>query len=408
MVYDDIIIGSGLSALGTAFGLPRQHGVAVIAGPDEGAFRPYSSEHDVPCAYDGFGGLGNAWHGVIPLKLNGDFSGSDLTAFQNMFAFFYPETPIEAQFGKDWVFVPRRAIRPKEFWPKLSARFKESLTFVSHLAERVSFNKDGSLKVLCNDGSMLMAKRVWLCCGALGTPRLLHTSFGQGARTTLSDHVLIYLGRTDAHQGTPPLEVRTQKAREGFFLGVDYASEQDAMLTTRPARFDFAQLDNGFARRASFGLPMKRAIWQILKAPSSGLISEAFFNRYALFPKARYQSVYAQLRVPDALQLDPSQGAVQMRLEHIRAHIEKQRGQICPVGVEPSQRPELFLPLIHIHGCIEQEALNELGINRPGATIQINDAAGISDIGPEHHSFKMMLWAAKRAGITSAIGYEAF
>ena len=97
-----------------------------------------------------------------------------------------------------------------------------------------------------------------------------------------------------------------------------------------------------------------------------------------------------------------------MRLDHIRAYVDRQRSRISPARVEASQRPELFLPLIHIHGSIDQEALSELGVNVPDSAIQINDAAGIFDIGAEHHSFKMMLWAAKRAGITSAIGYEAF
>ena len=69
MIYDHIIVGSGLAALGAAMATRPEEHVLVLAGNQEGQFNYYNSARTTPCAFDGFGGLGNAWHGVIPMNL---------------------------------------------------------------------------------------------------------------------------------------------------------------------------------------------------------------------------------------------------------------------------------------------------------------------------------------------------
>ncbi|MBP8235290.1 MAG: hypothetical protein KAY22_23620, partial [Rhizorhabdus sp.] len=68
-MYDDIVIGSGLTALGTVLGLPAARRVLVIAGPQDGQLSHYQAGRPAPSSYLGFGGLGRYWHGVIPTGL---------------------------------------------------------------------------------------------------------------------------------------------------------------------------------------------------------------------------------------------------------------------------------------------------------------------------------------------------
>lgn len=58
--FDDIVIGSGLTALGTVLGLPAGRRILVLAGEASGRFSHYDARGAVPCAFDGMGGLGEA------------------------------------------------------------------------------------------------------------------------------------------------------------------------------------------------------------------------------------------------------------------------------------------------------------------------------------------------------------
>ena len=66
MDFDDIVIGSGLAALGAVLGTDAHRRVLVIGNPALGSFTYYDERQTVPCSYSGAGGLGNDWHGVIP------------------------------------------------------------------------------------------------------------------------------------------------------------------------------------------------------------------------------------------------------------------------------------------------------------------------------------------------------
>lgn len=94
MDYDEIVIGSGLSALGTVIGLPVKRRILLIGGPLPGHSLYYDATRTVPCAHLGAGGLGNFWHGVIPAGGAENFAGSGADAFSQLFRRFYPRGDI--------------------------------------------------------------------------------------------------------------------------------------------------------------------------------------------------------------------------------------------------------------------------------------------------------------------------
>ena len=144
MDFDDVVVGSGLSALATVLGLGLNRRVLVLAGR-AGGWRYYDAHARVPCAFDGLGGLGSAWHGVIPLGWRHNFAASSDAAFSELFAHFYPHARLQGRLGTTALFVPWRAIRPQREWPRLQRERGAGLTVLE--ADAQSFNWPGGLRV---------------------------------------------------------------------------------------------------------------------------------------------------------------------------------------------------------------------------------------------------------------------
>ncbi len=399
MEYDDIVIGSGLSAIATVLGLPVTRRVLVLCGPAVAATQYYDATRAAPCSHLGFGGLGNFWHGVIPTGGRMNFAGIEMADFERLFHLFYPKVELASRLGLPFLFVPWRPIRPQFVWRQLLIQREGRLKLVHQSATRIAIESNHA--AVWAENGQLYAGRVWVCAGALQTPALLDRSLDRKvSRKTVSDHVLCYIGLIDraAHSGIVP--ERVERTRAGLWIKARYNEARTGLFTLRPARFAYSQLDYGIEQRAVFGLPTGSAIAKILRAASAGLIAEALYNRAGLFSGSRFQSVYAQLAVPDAHWLHTGDAPVSMRTDVIRATIDIVRASPAWSQVLPSRRPELFLPVIHLHNSVDRELLRNSGINEPACPVQVADASVYEHIGPEHHSFKMMAAAYARAKTT--------
>lgn len=396
MDFDDIVIGSGLAALGAVIGLQRSRRVLVLGGPREGRFSHYDERQTVPSAYLGEGGLGNDWHGVIPTGLNRRFDDRSTDGFATLFCRFYPRGDIERRLGQPWLFVPWRPIRPRAEFERLRRARGERLVLSPELA--ASFRvAAGGVEVETVNG-VHRARRLWVAAGALHTPALLERSLGPGlARGLASDHVGCYVGQADGLDAP-----RIDRSRDGAFFQAWLGAHPDALYTLRPARFAFRALDHGIEMRAVFGLPTGSAMAKITRRMSPGLLTEAFYNRFGLFARAPRHSVYAQVLVRDAYRVEGT--ALRARTTAIRAATDAARGHVPFPGVRLSQRPELTIPGIHLHHTVDPDALARAGVGQPGHPVRVVDASVLREIGPEHHSFKMML--AAHDGAASVVGED--
>jgi hypothetical protein len=395
--YDDIVIGSGLSALGTVIGLPAGRRVLVIAGPAVPTTQYYDSTGAVPCAHVGYGGLGNYWHGVIPTGGRENFAASSAADFERLFEWFYPGVGVGSRLGKPYLFVPWKPIRPSRIWERLGAVRGEGLKLIRQSVQR--FDLQGNGVSVQTQSDSFRSARAWICSGTLQTGGLLDRSLGQiVSRATVSDHVLCYLGQIDraAHPEVAPMTV--ERTGKGVWFEAGYDATTTALITRRPARFEYRRLDFGIEQRAVFGLPTGGAVAKILRGASPGLVAEALYNRAGLFPAARFQSVYAQLAVPDAHWLREGGNSVVMRKDVIRAATDAVRAGFTSGSLNPSRRPEIFLPMIHLHHSVDPQALGKAGLNTAHSPVQVMDASIAERIGPEHHSFKIMVAAFARAG----------
>lgn len=392
MDFDDIVIGSGLAALGCVLGLEHSERVLVLCGPTRGSFTYYDAARTVPCAYAGEGGLGNDWHGVIPTGWRNNFAHSSDAQFAETFGHFYARTSILGQLGKPSLFVPWRPIRPRAELRRLRQVRGSRLVLVQQEAQAVSMC-DAGVKVSTGAGTF-RARRVWVAAGALHTPDLLERSLGRRLRRpVISDHVFCYVGQVD-DIAAPAIA----HSRDGMLLPARHSADGTALYTLRPARFAFRTLDHGIEQRAVFGLPTGNAVAKIARRMSAGLLAEALFNRFGLFAGASRYSVYAQVLVPDACAWrGGDETLLAPREDAIRQSTDKARREVPIDGVRPSHRLDIHIPGIHLHHSLDLHALAATGIDRPGSPVQVVDASTLSDIGCEHHSFKMMVAARERA-----------
>ncbi len=389
--FDDIVIGSGLSALGTVLGLPAGRRVLVLGGEATGQFAHYDARGAVPCAHSGLGGLGGYWHGVIPASQRTVYEGTDPDVFAPLFARFYPRAGIAERLGQARLFVPWRPIRPAAELQQLAATRGASLHIAAESAQRI-VPGEGGVTVHTATGAH-KAQRVWVAAGAVHTPALMAASFGDAVRRShISDHVLCYVGQVDGAEAPRPL-----RTADGLYFPARHSPDGQVLYTIRPARFAFRTLDHGIEQRAAFGLPTGGAIAKVMRSLSPGLLAEAFYNRFGLFPKAARYSIYAQVPCDAAYALGSGPTPLTADMPRIQAAARLARAQQPFAGARLSQREDLYIPGIHLHHSLNLSALQQAGVNTAGSRVQVVDPSALAQIGPEHHSFRTMCQAFSRA-----------
>ncbi|WP_332818458.1 hypothetical protein [Sphingopyxis sp.] len=397
MHYDDIIIGSGLSALAVALGLreAQRRRVLVIAGAESG-LRTYPGAN-VPAARGGRGGMGEYWHGVIPLSLHHRPAGLDDDSWVRLADHFYPSADLGGHIGHAQYFVPRRPIRPADHFAALASQGEVEIADVD--AVRIEPGQGvGETQGVITADRQFSARRLWVCAGALATPALLARSgLIDGDARSVSDHIIGYAGQVDADEATESMMATVRRGPEGVFFPFRFGGAHDHFFTLRPARFDFAKVDAGIAKRAVFGLPTSRIVSGLAGNISPGLIAEAFYNKFGLFAHAPRYSVYFQTLAADAYLLDADGGLALNPDRGAGGATAAPNATVPFANVARTRQPELYIPGIHLHGSLTQPECEHFGPEREFCNIHLVDAAALRDIGPEHHSFAMMAAAYRRA-----------
>lgn len=388
MVYDDLIIGSGLTSVAIAYGLGPNNRVCVLSGSSHPELQWYDQACRIPCSNTGFGGLGAFWHGVIPMGRTSNFFQTNQDQFRELFSHFYPE-PIESRVGKPWLFVPYSPIRPAKHWKKLCAE-RANLVLMHVKADRIE--RDQGVWTVHVRDTRHRAHRLWLAAGALGTPALLENSpgFAGSARTHVSDHVILYLGQLDRSRHRLLPTPKIERTASGIWMLGSYDTSGRGLITTKPARFSFATLDHGIEQRSAFGLPTSGLVAKLFSASSLGLISESLFNKLGLFPNADRLSAYAQIRIGDAYQMHLERHGLTPNLQNIQNGIADFRSGLHWPELECTSKPGLFIRGIHLHNSLNLTSFEQASANFNGSLF-VADPSAIPDIGPDHHSFKAMV-----------------
>jgi hypothetical protein len=400
MVFDDIIIGSGLTALATAYGLPNRRRVLVLTGGSRDTLAYYDARSNIPCFNLGFGGLGNFWHGVIPLPPADSANQAARSAFAEVFRIFYPEEPLPESLVGSWLYVPYRPIRPKPHWRRLADARAGHLSLVHLQARSITADRRQWL-VHTTEGSF-EGHRLWLAAGALGTPALLERSpmLAGTAQKTASDHAIVYLGQIDRREYPHIAGPAVRRGTSGIWMQALDRLGAAGLVTVKPARFAYRRLDHGIRQRSAFGLPAAGLVKKVLRAGSLGLLAESLFSKFGLFPNAEMLSVYAQIRVAHGYRRMPGREGIQADEDVIAASILNARQHLHLPEMRTSRQPEMYVHGIHLHGTVSPVALAVASV-AGASSIEVVDASAAQDIGNQHHSFRLMTNAYHKARHTT-------
>lgn len=400
MVFDDAIIGSGLSGLGVALGLAgKGRRIVCIAGDPLASLRTYP-DSPIPSAFSAPGGLGNYWHGVIPLSPTGrGFERLDHAVFAELLAHFYPSVDQDA-LGSDSLLVPLRPIRPARHVEKLAAA-DGLFSIVRDTVVRVE-ETNGRWRLRYRSGE-IVARQVWLAAGAIDTPLLLMASgLATKRERKVSDHIIGYAGLTRSADAQPVMDRPIIRFGGGMIIPCTYSKARDYLYMLRPARFDFAGLDVGIEKRAVFGLPTSKILAGLAGRSSPGLIAEATFNRFGFGRNAPVQSVNFITDAKDIYQLTPAGELSGGHPAQTAAAVTRACESYPLSRLRETKRPDLMIPGIHFHDSLDDGEKRQFSQFSPSSRLKVVDASALSAIGPDHHSFKMLALAyqAARASIS--------
>lgn len=396
MEFDEIIIGSGLSATGLLLGMSDRKRILMIGGHKNNRVHSYNSTVPTPCLNEGIGGLGNFWHGVIPLKLD-TLEKSYLEDFMTLFNIFYPKFKIQKHLLSNKLFVPYTPIRPLKFIKKELKKRRGQLIFKEEFVNLLKI--ENSTVIVHTDKSQFRSKRVWICAGALSTPEILSKTFNdQFYNQFAKDHFIVYVGNIK-NESLPDSNFTAPNYNKSgiLFNGLFDSEQSNSLLTIKPAKFAFKTLDYGIQQRMIFGLATKKLLSKLFSRFSPGLFFEALYNKTGLFHKSDLFNIYAQVLIDDAYFLNSNCQRLTKNEKGIQQRLHAFHDQLEFKGLNKTLLRDNYLPGIHLHNTISDTKIKEYNLDSPNSPIQIVDPSMSNNIGCEHHSFNTMVRAFSKA-----------
>lgn len=400
MIYDEIIVGSGLTSLATLLGLKENKNfnkkrILVLADQQAANIKIYNSRYNIPYINSSYGGLGNFWHGVIPLNLSKRFPELSKCSLIMLLKKFYPNVHWDKFVERKKFFVPWFPIRPKVYFQQLSSQSSNlNIQYSKALVFRHAKNK--MWQVITAD-CVYTTNRLWLCGGTLGTAELLDRSGYESATNEfVSDHFITYVGQILKCPYRLNNIVKKRYSWQGYIFD-PMILNHNVLVTARPAFLDYKRLDFGIAQRQNFGLPVSGILGKLVRCKSPGLLCEAIFNKFGLMSASTIYNIYAQHQVPNVL--ERKKGVLEIKLKNniIKFHELKIKSMLKNNICKVSKKAGISFPAIHLHNSVHKNKLIKMGIAHKNSNLQIQDASVIKNIGPEHHIFRVMATAFRNA-----------
>lgn len=365
-----VLVGSG--AIG---GMLAEYlgwdGLVIVADGEGGAVTRDSD--GVPLMGDGPGGLASLWHNVISLResLAIDY---ELTS-RLMRQFFGIRRELSEM--ADWNFVPYVPFRPKI--RRYRRLLRDPLTRI--------IDAGTHLELRLQSGVRVKSRCAVLSAGFFRSLELLEASGLIKRVTSFNNHVVGYGGVIEGGQVATPL-VRHSPAGV-FFRELCHSS--DLSITARPSRFGFSARTASRHQTIYTSTNVGRIIANIVMSGSMGLVSEALFNRFGLFPSARQYNLWVQRRV----QVPVDDGATELEAA-MRYRSAPFKGEINNVSFQvPSP-----VSGIHFHGGVAVEQLESRDDGRTyslcGGKLLLATPIDSRYLYSGHHTFTVVVRYAPR------------
>jgi hypothetical protein len=288
------IIGSGLSAIAVHMALKSFNiNVTVFSGMGGHGVK-YCTNN--PASVQVYGGLGNDWHGVIPF---GRASTVSSAGKHQLLRHWYPDLLNDNfYFEKDFIFVPKKPIRPKKYW-----QGESSVVVIKGNILSIKKN-DNLLQLDCDDGNLYEFNDCYIATGFFEFLKIIaHSNLVSNSASYKGyDHINGTLGYVRYKDILRLGLDKIAYLKSGYlkkYLLLSYRETDQILITFRPAAFDFRP--NFKKNKISSDLFSNKKyliLKNILLKPSLGKIIEALHNRFGLKINCEYYSVHYQILTP--------------------------------------------------------------------------------------------------------------
>lgn len=339
----------------------------------------YQTVEKQDLTYGGYGGNIKYWHGVIARSRAFDplFDSDRFDArFRSEVRKFYPKLEENYEMLSNHVFVPYCPIRPKNLSGSLPlhiTKIRKSITCV---------RKTGTLwSIKTGDHQWKEYDLLILASGTIGTAKILQRSSLVGD-INFSDHLISYVGTESASENKCYVTNKFNALPSGYFkpVNTNYV-QQGLLLYYRPAFFDFKNHKMASEYRNIYN--NKSPIVKLIQSLSPGLILDAIGNRTGLNLAATHLNIVSQCTISNLFKLKFN-GAIKINSDYILSR-QEELSALLP-GLDWNNLSMGTLGL-HPYGSLSKSDISNL------ENTIIIDASGVSEIGPQHHSFSVYVFA---------------
>jgi hypothetical protein len=371
-LIENIVVGSGASAIGVCLGLERmQEEYKVIYDKENFVTRKeIQGIKDSILFRSGLNGLSELWHGVFSLE---DFSSSmqDEEIISKLYGKSAYEK-IKSKLGKKYFFIPWKQICFSKYVSVSENSIRDS---VEHI------KIDSSVLVKLKSGRQIKTKRLWLCSGAFNTPKILEASKLATRNKYISDHLCGYVGSVESSEFKNEINYLNPSYIKSYIKSKDL----ECTYQLRPAMFDFKNLSTAINFRTVYSNQSHSVISKVLKSLSPGLYLEAAHNKFGVPKNSEKMNVFVQIEaknIYETTSLQTNERALKMISEKL------QKDFLETFRIKAYEDLQLFSG-IHFFNSIDNNS-NELDCLKKDKIINICDASNKNRIGGTHPTFPII------------------
>jgi hypothetical protein len=379
-IFDVLIIGSGPTAYGVLAGTNIAQAVGIVShGKGDGYFKDTLGDHSHAFR---FGGGLDSWHGVSSLQLFKTHFPKELLLSLDFFCETYGENSDSINhLLNDGIYIPSKKVSSKSLVNLIK---KRNCDFV--VDEVVSIESVGLLTKLVCKNTALIAKKVIVCAGAIGTMELLVRSNLGTKKTSIGNHI----------NGYCKYNVKTSRQDREVFRGVnghikkvETGSVNDKMfiIYPRPSTLDFRNSKNLEKYKSTYSRKEKEVYTRVLKSFSPGLLIEAVYNRYGYWLAGDFANNYFQIESEGVYELN-DENKVEVNSNKLSKVIDDLRSdnRFADVTIDS------IVSGIHFYNTlIPEDSVGKVSNQKDWRkSILIADSSVLTSIGGAHHTFSLM------------------
>lgn len=385
-MYDNVIVGKGMAALGVFHALKEHKSKPIFKIIDNSIKTPsitiQNNSNKTFIERTFLGGNSQLWHSVISAfkyDIDKGFREKELKRFYNISRLDLLE--------KGYSFIPFKPLRPLSYFPKKS-----------FIDDKILLVQEDDNKILIyGKNNEYRATKLFLCTGSISTLKILNNSnLLNQEKIYFSDHSIGLIGQLKLSSKQKNQDIIFSK--KGHFkkhYKVKLNDSINAYLSIRPAFYKLKSIKTAEFFKGFYASSSKKIIINLLKRLlNRGLILEALYNKFGFQPfKTNTYNIIGHLDNKYSFQFNTINNKVlfiknSIELGDAHKQIEETFNKILEGDV--NIRPEMITLLPGLHFLEASVDINTIESAFKG-NLCINSTLKFKNINPEHPTFDLYL-----------------